>query len=96
MTDEKGNKIIPTKPLKVTIKAPNGSKPGDKVKVDIPNDIIGTSKKIFQEKLVILIVDMNGNITFTVTPQAFKKLTIILIIIEKITTIPVTGGAGGS
>ena len=90
-TDKNGNKIIPTEPFDIKVKAPNGAKPGEEVKVSIPTD---ATKVPTHEKLVIFIVDANGFISIRLFPNVFKNSTVILIIIEK--EIPLTGATGGN
>ena len=85
VTDKNGTKIIPTKPIDVKVKAPSGAKPGDEVKVSIPE---GADKAPGQKKLVIFIVDENGFISVRIFPEVFKSITVILIIVEK--DIPIT------
>ena len=89
LTDVTGNKIIPTEAVKVMIKAPSNAKPGDEVKVSVPN---GASKSTTQEKLINFIVDANGFITITIAPEVFKNFLVILIIIEKTTVTGLQGG----
>ncbi len=91
LTDKSGAKIIPTKPLDVKVKAPSGAKPGDEVKVSIPD---GTNKTPGQKKLVLFIVDENGFISIRIFPKVFQNTTVVLIIIEKDT--PLTGATGGN
>ena len=90
-TDKNGNKIIPTEPFDIKVKAPSGAKPGEEVKVSIPTD---ATKVPTHEKLVIFIVDANGFISIRLFPNVFKNSTVILIIIEK--EIPLTGATGGN
>jgi len=90
LTDSAGNKIVPTEAVTLKIKAPNNAKPGDEVKLSVPN---GISKATSQEKLIIFIVDENGFISITILPEVFKNSLAILIIIEKTT---VTGAQGGN
>ncbi len=95
IVDENGEKIIPSKPVQVTMKAPSGTKPGDKVTVDIPDDAT-INKRANQEKLIVVIVGADGNINVMINPSVFKKLTVVVIIVEKSTTTPITGGTGGN
>ena len=96
MVDANGEKIIPSKPIKVTMKAPTGTKAGDKVKVDIPNGAT-VNKKANQEKLIVVVVGSDGNINIMINPNVFKTLSVIVIFIEKSSDpIPITGGAGGN
>jgi len=88
LTDENVNSIVPTKPVDVKVKAPTGTKPGDEVRVSIPDD----AGKV--EKLVLFIVDAKGYISVRLYPNVFKKQTVILIVIE--VAVPVTGGEGGN
>ena len=90
LTDSAGNKIVPTEAVTLKIKAPSNAKPGDEVKLSVPN---GISKATSQEKLIIFIVDENGFISITILPEVFKNSLAILIIIEKTT---VTGAQGGN
>ena len=89
LTDAAGKKIIPTKKVKVKIKAPSNAKPGDKVKVSVPD---GVGKATTQEKLVFVTVNADGFVSLTIVPEVFKNFRVI-IIIEKIT---VTGAEGGN
>ena len=90
-TDKNGNKIIPTKPIDVKVKAPSGAKPGDEVKVSIPE---GADKVPIEKKLIIFIVDENGFISIRLYPSVFKTSTVIVIVVEK--DIPLTGATGGN
>lgn len=87
-TDANGNKITPTQAVEVKVKAPEGSKAGDEVQLSIPD---AAEKGTGQQKLVIFIVDANGFLTVRILPDAFKNLTVIVIIVEKRT--PVTGAS---
>ena len=91
LTDDKGNQIVPSEPITAKVKAPGNAKPGDKVSVSIPDD---ATKADGQKKLVIFIVDADGYISVKLFPAVFKKKTVILIIIEKVTQT--TGGEGGN
>ncbi len=91
LTDKNGTKIIPTKPIDVKVKAPSGAKPGDEVKVSIPD---GADKAPGQKKLVIFIVDEDGFISVRIFPEVFKNMTVVVIIVEK--EIPLTGATGGN
>jgi hypothetical protein len=96
LVDKDGNKIIPSKPMEIVMKAPSGTKPGDKVRVEIP-DGATASKKTVQEKLIIVVVGADGNIHITILPEVFKKLTVIVIIVERsLPPVPITGGTGGN
>jgi protein involved in polysaccharide export with SLBB domain len=77
------------------MKAPSGTKPGDKVRVDIPDGAIA-SKKTVQDKLVIFVIGANGNIHITILPEVFKRLTVVVIIVERISFVAITGGTGGN
>jgi len=90
LTDADGNRIIPTKAVTLKIKAPSNAKPGDKVKVSVPNS---TSKSTTQEKLIIITIDENGFVTVTIFPELFGDLLVVIIIIEQPT---VTGAEGGN
>jgi hypothetical protein len=97
LTDDNGDKIIPTKPVKVNIKAPSGSKPGDKVRVDIPDGAtVSKRNEANLEKIIVVTVGADGYVNVTILPEIFKNLTVIVIVIEKVTTIPITGGSGGN
>jgi biopolymer transport protein ExbD len=93
LVDKDGNKIIPSKPVTIAMQAPAGSKPGDEVKVDLPDGATASKRA---EKLIVVVVGADGNIHVTLIPQIFKDFTVILIVIKKIVTVPVTGGAGGN
>ena len=95
LVDKDGNKIIPSKPMEIVMKAPSGTKPGDKVRVDIPDGAIA-SKKTVQDKLVIFVIGANGNIHITILPEVFKRLTVVVIIVERISFVAITGGTGGN
>jgi len=76
-----GTKVIPSKAIKITIAAPKGSRPGDRVRVDVPDNV---EKAPGQEKLTIYIVDRNGNITVLVFPQVFEDWDVVVIIVERV------------
>lgn len=80
ITDVEGKKIIPTEPVIVKIKAPANAKPGDEVRLSIPE---GAEKADGQEKLVVFIVDQNGFLTIRVFPQVFRNFTVVLIVLVK-------------
>ena len=91
-TTKDGKKIIPTEPVNVAIAAPAGAKPGDKVKIDVPDGVnAGT------EKLTIFIVGNDGFIHVIIVPQVFKNNdVIILIVIPNTINLHTTGGQGGN
>ncbi len=95
--DQEGNKIIPTEPVEISMAAPAGSKPGDEVRVEIPD---GVDKATGQSKLTLFIVDRDGNIRVIVAPQVFETLDVVVIIIEKIvvevSAEPLTGAEGAN
>ena len=95
LVDEKGNKIIPSKPMDITMKAPVGTKPGDEVRVDMP-DGATASKSMIQKKLIVVVVGTDGNIHVRIFPEIFKRLTVIIILVERMTSTPITGGTGGN
>ena len=79
------------------MKAPSGSKPGDKVRVDMPDGAtVSKRDRVNLEKVIIVTVGADGYINITILPEIFKNLTVIVIIIERVTTIPITGGLGGN
>jgi hypothetical protein len=96
ITDENGKKIIPSKPVEVKVKAPNGAKPGEKVYVDIPDGASIEKDTLKQEKLQLVTVGQDGYISIMVPPQMFESMTVIVIIIEKVITQPITGATGGN
>jgi len=95
--DEKGNKVIPTKPINLKVKAPSGTKAGDEVQVVIP-DGAQIIEKMNAEKIVYPTVGKDGFIKIKIEPIVFKKVNIIKIAIskKKKPTTPITGGAGGN
>nr|MCH9740008.1 hypothetical protein [Campylobacterota bacterium] len=94
---EEGEKLVPTEPVTIAMAAPAGAKPGEKVRVEMPDD--GVEKAEGQEKLTFFIVDANGNINVVVFPQAFETLDVVVIIIERVIVAvlvePLTTGAEG-
>lgn len=90
LTDAQGNKLVPTEAVTVKIKAPSNAKPGDEVRVSVPDGVNSSTK---QEKLIIVIVAADGTISFAILPNVFRGQTAILIIVEKTT---VSGAAGGN
>ena len=68
--------VTPTKPFKVGIKAPAGTNPGDRVKVEIPD---GSSTQI--QKIIIRVVDQNGFIFFEITINDRKNAVVVITII---------------
>jgi len=91
LTDAQGNKIIPTEAVTLKVKAPGNAKPGDEVRISVPE---GVSKSTKQEKLLILIVGADGTVSLTLLPDVFKNNTVVVIIIEKKTIV--TGAEGGN
>jgi len=67
--------VTPTKPFKVGMKAPTGAKPGDRVKVEIPN---GNSTQI--QKIIIRVVDKNGFVFFEITINDRKNSVVVITI----------------
>jgi len=92
---ENGKSILPSKPIDMILKAPNGANPGDEVRVDIPNNTTVT-KNAGEEKLIIIIVGLDGKIHLTLIPEAFEGSVVIKIIFEKDDGIPITGGMGSN
>lgn len=95
--DSSGNKVVPTEPVTLSMKAPAGALPGDEVRVETPD---GVEKATGQEKLTIYIVDKNGRINMIIFPQVFETLDVVVVIVEKvivaINVAPITGGEGGN
>jgi len=97
IVNDDGDKLIPSKPINVKVKAPEGTKVGDKVKVYIPDDATVSSKTtLSQEKLVIVTVGADGYVNVIIIPQIFKDETVVVILIERVDEIPITGGTGGN
>jgi len=95
--DYKGKRVIPSKPLKVTLKAPKEAKAGDKVRVEIPDGaVIEDKDNNLKEKLIVAVVSSDGYIHVKIFPEVFKKVTVVVIIVEKIVEQIITGGAGGN
>lgn len=70
-----GTKLIPTEPVKVSIPAPEGAKPGDKVEIDVADGITaGTSK------LTVFIVQPNGRISIVIAPRVFKGSNVYVVV----------------
>jgi hypothetical protein len=86
--DASGNKLVPTAPVAVSVLAPEGSAPGDKVTIDVPEGVNASSK---QEKLTVFIVDGNGMINIIILPQVFVTQDVIVFIVIP----PVLTGAQG-
>jgi hypothetical protein len=70
-----GETLIPTKPFKVAIKAPAGAKPGDRVQIEVPDDV---NTQI--QKFIIRVVQQNGFIILTITITEYKKTTTIVVV----------------
>jgi len=95
--NDDGDKLIPSEPINVKVKAPEGTKAGDKVKVYIPDDAtVSTKMTLSQEKLVIVTVGADGYVNVIIIPQIFKDETVVVILIERVDEIPITGGTGGN
>jgi hypothetical protein len=96
LVDKDGNKMIPSKPVEIVMKAPSGTKPGDEIRVDIPTGTT-TNKEAVSEKLVFVVVGADGNVYVKIVPQIFRNLTVIVIIIERTSPpTPITGGSGSN
>jgi len=76
--DENGNKVIPTKPVEVKIKAPEEAKEGDSVEVDIP-ETQKEKKSNYFNKIKSFKVGKKGFISIELSPGIFKKFDIITI-----------------
>ncbi len=76
--DENGNKLVPTEPVEVSIKAPDGAKAGDKVKLDVPS---AEDKQKRQNKLTLYIVDANGYLNVLIFPDIFKKFNVVAFVV---------------
>jgi len=78
-SDENGNKLIPTEPVEMSIKAPDGAKAGDKVKLDIPEAEDSSAKRL--NKLTLYIVDENGFINVVILPNVFKRMDVVAVVV---------------
>jgi hypothetical protein len=77
-----GKKVIPSEPITVSVPAPAGAKPGDRVQIKVPDDGGIKAAKINQ-KLIIAIVKSDGTIEIVIDPDQFKGQVIIIIIFEE-------------
>ncbi len=75
-----GKKVIPTESVVISVPAPAGSKDGDRVQIEVPDDGSITEKSNISQKLIFLIVQ-NGKINIRVFPNAFKKAIVIVVMV---------------
>jgi len=70
-----GKKVIPAESVVMSVPAPTGAKPGDKVKIEVPDD--GT----ITQKFITIIVKADGTVDIRIFPKAFKKTIVIVVLI---------------
>jgi hypothetical protein len=91
--DQKGNNVVPNKPIETKVKLPEDAKVGDKVKVNIPDGVkIVKNKRLMTHRIITITIKQTGFITVSIEPNVFKKSTVVKIVIEKADYTPVTGG----
>jgi len=73
---------IPTEAIKITMAAPRNAHPGDTVRVEFPDNAILVKLFVRNEKVSFYTVDLNGNVSFWLFPEAFRNSYIVEIIIE--------------
>jgi hypothetical protein len=71
--EAEGRKVIPSNPVIVSVPAPAGSKAGDTVQIEVPDDGSIT------QKLIFVIVKADGTVDVTILPKAFEKTIIIVV-----------------
>ena len=74
-----GKKVIPTESVVFSVPAPAGSKAGDTVQIEVPDDGSIT------QKLIFVVVKADGTVDVRVFPKAFKK-TIVIVVQVKVDT----------
>jgi len=95
--DPNGKIVIPSKPVEVKLKAPKNAKPGSRVRVDVPDGALIKNKiESIKNKLMVVVVGDDGYIHLTIVPETFKRLKVVVIIVEAVIEKPITGGAGGN
>jgi len=75
-----GKKVIPTEPVLLSLPAPSGSKAGDIVQIEAPDDGSIT------QKLIFLVVKADGTVDIRIFPRVFKRGLIIIIVFLKTDT----------
>jgi hypothetical protein len=68
-----GKKVVPTESVVFSVPAPAGSKAGDTVQIEVPDD-----GRITQ-KLIFVIVKADGTVDVRIFPKAFKKTIVIVV-----------------
>ena len=74
-----GKKVVPTESVVFSVPAPAGSKAGDTVQIEVPDDGSIT------QKLIFVVVKADGTVDVRVFPKAFKK-TIVIVVQVKVDT----------
>jgi len=68
-----GKKVIPTESVVFSVPAPAGSKAGDTVQIEVPDDGSIT------QKLIFVVVKADGTVDIRVFPKAFEKEIVIVV-----------------
>jgi len=68
-----GKKVIPTESVVFSVPAPAGSKAGDTVQIEVPDDGSIT------QKLIFVLVKADGTVDIRIFPAAFKKAIVIVV-----------------
>lgn len=79
-----GKKVIPSEPVTAKVAAPAGSKPGDKVTIDVPDGVSAAKTGAVAEKLIVVVVGADGFVHVSIIPQLFKNYTVVVIIVRKV------------
>ncbi|MBD3794086.1 MAG: hypothetical protein IE889_08030, partial [Campylobacterales bacterium] len=66
------------------VAAPAGSKPGDKVTIDVPDGVSAAKTGAVDEKLIVVVVGDDGFVHVSIIPEVFRNHTVVVIIVRKI------------
>ena len=82
-----GKNVRPTEPIKISIPAPKGAKPGDTVQVDIPDSAKAAKSEITKRlsKVISLTVSADGTVSIMVNFTSSTTITITVTLLDKST-----------
>ena len=75
-TTSTSEKVVPTEPVKVSVVAPKGALPGERVRVTIPNSV-NNSKRL--EKVIFITIKADGTIDVVIAPDLFEGLLVVIV-----------------
>lgn len=75
-TTSTSEKVVPTEPVKVSVVAPKGALPGERVNVTIPNSV-NNSKRL--EKVIFITIKADGTIDVVIAPDLFEGLLVVIV-----------------